>query len=202
MRFGLSQNFSKDSKSNRKTNPDDLTLWRSIRNGNDLAFSSLYNRYANLLFNYGMHVSSNRELVKDCIQELFTNIWNRKESLSEIESVKYYLLKSFRNQIFRNIEKDRKFFVDFEDSHERFQSDKFVEEEMIEQEIISRRKEQMNLALSRISKRQREIVVLKYFNELNYSQISSLMGISIPSAHNLISKALQSLISELEKSKK
>jgi len=197
MGLGLNQDFSKSSTNSRKSNSDDLALWRSIRNGNDLAFSSLYNRYANTLFNYGMHLCHHRELVKDCIQELFTYLWNRRETLSEIESVKYYLLKSFRNQMIKNLERERKIFTELEGKHEQFQPESYVEERIIEQEIATLKKEKMNLALSRIPKRQREIIVLKYFNDLNYVQISSLMGISVPSAHNLISKALQSLISKI-----
>lgn len=201
MRDSLNQNFFKSSNDSRKSSSDDLALWRSIKNGNDLAFSSLYNRYAQQLFNYGMHLCHNRELCKDSIQELFTYLWNRKESLSEIDSVKYYLLKSFRNLLIKSIEKDRKFFVDLDDKHEQFQPETFVEEEIILKEINFLKKEKMNLALSNIPKRQREIIVLRYFNEMNYQEISSLMGISVPSAHNLLSKGLQSMLAIIGKSK-
>ena len=201
MRDSLNQNFFKSSNDSRKSSSDDLALWRSIKNGNDLAFSSLYNRYAQQLFNYGMHLCHNRELCKDSIQELFTYLWNRKESLSEIDSVKYYLLKSFRNLLIKSIEKDRKFFVDLDDKHEQFQPETFVEEEIILKEINFLKREKMNFALSNIPKRQREIIVLRYFNELNYQEISSLMGISVPSAHNLLSKSLQSMLAIIGKSK-
>ncbi|MBN7815464.1 RNA polymerase sigma factor [Algoriphagus pacificus] len=201
MRDSLNQNFFKSSNDSRKSSSDDLALWRSIKNGNDLAFSSLYNRYAQQLFNYGMHLCHNRELCKDSIQELFTYLWNRKESLSEIDSVKYYLLKSFRNLLIKSIEKDRKFFVDLDDKHEQFQPETFVEEEIILKEINFLKREKMNFALSNIPKRQREIIVLRYFNEMNYQEISSLMGISVPSAHNLLSKSLQSMLAIIGKSK-
>ena len=201
MRDSLNQNFFKSSNDSRKSSSDDLALWRSIKNGNDLAFSSLYNRYAQQLFNYGMHLCHNRELCKDSIQELFTYLWNRKESLSEIDSVKYYLLKSFRNLLIKSIEKDRKFFVDLDDKHEQFQPETFVEEEIILKEINFLKREKMNFALSNIPKRQREIIVLRYFNEMNYQEISSLMAISVPSAHNLLSKSLQSMLAIIGKSK-
>ena len=201
MRDSLNQNFFKSSNDSRKSSSDDLALWRSIKNGNDLAFSSLYNRYAQQLFNYGMHLCHNRELCKDSIQELFTYLWNRKESLSEIDSVKYYLLKSFRNLLIKSIEKDRKFFVDLDDKHEQFQPETFVEEEIILKEINFLKREKMNFALSNIPKRQREIIVLRYINEMNYQEISSLMAISVPSAHNLLSKSLQSMLAIIGKSK-
>jgi len=78
-----------------------------------------------------MHFCYNRELVKDCIQELFTTIWNRREALSEIDSVKYYLFKSFRNLLVQHISNDRKRFVDFNDSYEFEESDSSIESSII-----------------------------------------------------------------------
>src|SRR5690606_5747097 len=89
--------ISRSPKISSNSKSDDNALWQSVRKGNDLAFSNLYQRFSNLLFNYGMHFCHNRELVKDCIQELFTSIWTKRETLTDIDSVKYYLFKSYRN---------------------------------------------------------------------------------------------------------
>lgn len=123
--------ISRSPKKTSNSQLDDKALWQSVRKGNDLAFSNLYQRFSNLLFNYGMHFCYNRELVKDCIQELFTTIWNRREALSEIDSVKYYLFKSFRNLLVQHISNDRKRFVDFNDSYEFEESDSSIESSII-----------------------------------------------------------------------
>ena len=51
---------------------DDSTLWLSFKKGNDLAFSILYNKYVQRLYSYGMHSCRDKDLVLDCLQELFT----------------------------------------------------------------------------------------------------------------------------------
>ncbi len=185
--------ISRSPKKTSNSQLDDKALWQSVRKGNDLAFSNLYQRFSNLLFNYGMHFCYNRELVKDCIQELFTTIWNRREALSEIDSVKYYLFKSFRNLLVQHISNDRKRFVDFNDSYEFEESDFSIESSIIIEEYLNENKQKIATALFKISKRQREIVILKYFNDLSYAEISSLMDLTPASAHNLLSKALQCL---------
>lgn len=172
---------------------DDKALWQSIRKGNDLAFSNLYQRYSNKLFNYGIHFCNNRELVKDCIQELFTNIWKRKESLSEIDSVKHYLFKSFRNLLIQHISRDRKLFDDLNESHEFTEADLSAECKIVIKDSLKENRDRVAFALTKISKRQREIVVLKFFNDLSYSEIADLMSITKASTHNLLSKALQCL---------
>ncbi|MEB2776012.1 sigma-70 family RNA polymerase sigma factor [Algoriphagus sp. D3-2-R+10] len=172
---------------------DDKALWQSVRKGNDLAFSNLYQRFSNLLFNYGMHFCQNRELVKDCIQELFTSIWNRRETLSDIDSVKYYLFKSFRNLLIQHINRERKLYVDMHEGQESFDYESSIEDHLVSQDCAKENNGKIASALTKLSKRQREILVLKYFNDLSYSEIASLMSITPASAHNLLSKALQCL---------
>lgn len=185
--------ISRSPKATPSTHSDDKALWQSVRKGNDLAFSNLYQRFSNLLFNYGMHFCYNRELVKDCIQELFTNIWNKRETLSEVDSVKYYLIRSFRNLLVQHITRDRKLYSDLNESHQSMIFEASVEDSLVFRDYLKENERRIANALAKISKRQREIVVLKYFNDLSYSEIASIMSITPASAHNLLSKALQCL---------
>lgn len=192
--MGNSKNVftSRTSKSTQSVYADDQALWRSLAKGNNLGFSSLYNRYANSLFNYGMHLCYNRELVKDCIQELFTWLWRKRSELREVDSVKYYLFKSFRNILVKAINKDRK-FTEEPDENQFLEQSASKEDELIAKDSENSQKARITSALGKITKRQREIVVLRFFNEMSYAEISAMMGISTASAHNLLSKALQAM---------
>ena len=46
------------------------SLWKRFLKGDDRAYTELYNLYIDDLFAYGMHFTTNRESVKDCIQEV------------------------------------------------------------------------------------------------------------------------------------
>ncbi|MBB6324886.1 RNA polymerase sigma factor (sigma-70 family) [Algoriphagus iocasae] len=186
---------SKSQKASKDSQADDKTLWRSLAKGNTLAFSSLYNRYANPLFNYGMNICYDREIVKDCIQELFTWLWTKRNSLTDVDSVKYYLFKSFRNSLVKSINKSRKFTDEPEDTF--LESDLSVEEKIIEADVSVLNESIVKSALGKVSKRQREILILRFFNGMDYTQISSMMGISVASAHNLLSKSLKLMKSKI-----
>lgn len=172
---------------------DDKVLWKSIRKGNNLAFTTLYKKYVNQLFNYGMHISFDRELVKDCLQELFSGVWLRREGLVELNHVNYYLFKAFRNLVIQKLNKKRKiiFGIDFSKNAKEF--DPSWEENLISDQTKEQKLKQLKNAIACLTVRQREAVLLKYFNELSYQQTSSIMGISLESVHNLISKAIQCL---------
>jgi hypothetical protein len=74
----------------KSTELDDAALWQRFRTGNNLAFSILYKKYVQRLFNYGMHTCYDRELVLDCLQELFGRLWDKRSQVAEVELVHSY----------------------------------------------------------------------------------------------------------------
>ena len=61
-------------------------------------FSELYNKYVDILFTYGCKMTSDRELVKDCIHDVFVKyITNYEEG--KVKNEGYYLVTALRNRI-------------------------------------------------------------------------------------------------------
>jgi RNA polymerase sigma factor (sigma-70 family) len=76
---------------------DDNLLWRQFKEGNKQALGQMAGEYYRVLFNYGTRFSKDTEFIRDCIQEVFSNLWERREFISIPLSVKSYLFKSLRN---------------------------------------------------------------------------------------------------------
>ena len=169
---------------------NDQLLWQSIRGGNQLAFSSLYRKYVNALYNYGMHILADHDCVVDTIQEVFINIWTRREFMADVSKVQYYVFKSFRNLYFQRINKENKLVhqVDFLE-YSDFKVDSF-EQELITIQGNDQRIKSLQNAVNDLTKRQKEAVILRFYNELSFQEVGSLMGISVDSVHNLLSKAI------------
>ena len=62
---------------------DDLILWRAFRAGDEKALITIFGRFSRPMYNYGYKIASDRELVKDAIQELFIDIWQNRERFEE-----------------------------------------------------------------------------------------------------------------------
>ncbi len=60
-------------------------LYSSDRNSISL-YSKLFKEYFDTLFNYGIRVTNDKDLVKDSIQELFFKIWKNKIDLSHVNN--------------------------------------------------------------------------------------------------------------------
>jgi RNA polymerase sigma factor (sigma-70 family) len=172
---------------------NDQILWQSIRKGNQLAFSSLYKKYVNALYNYGMHIQADHDEVVDTIQELFVNIWSRRESMAEVSKVKYYIFKSFKNLYVNRLQQVRKLKGGLNDPLLSASVEDSFEEELILSQTKQQQSKKLNAAVEQLTKRQKEAVLLKYYNELTFTQVATVMGISVEAVQNLLSKAIQLL---------
>lgn len=178
---------------------DDASLWQSVRKSNNLAFSVLYKKYTQKLYNYGMHQCHDHDLVMDCLQELFGGIWAKRTDLSVVHSVSAYLYKSFRTLMLKRITWRRRFLQSLDRQRETAFDVMCAVDHTIEREETEREQHTRLLrSLKGLTRRQREAIFLKFYNDLAYSDIASIMEMQIDSVYNIISKALESLRKELK----
>ena len=82
-----------------QTNHSTDTLLASFQAGNMAAFSQLYNLHINVLFNYGLKLTIDKELLKDCIHDIFVKLYTKKDELGTIDNLKSYLFISLKNKL-------------------------------------------------------------------------------------------------------
>lgn len=177
---------------------NDEMLWNSFKKGNELALSMLYKKHVQTLYNYGRHTSKDHDLVLDSIQELFSRLWVKRETLATVTSVKLYLFKSFRRTLLRQIIAKRKLFVPFLDQNNAFEFIPSFEHAMIEGEFKEEQLKKLKACIQSLTKTQREVIFLKFFNELTYVEISEIMEMRVESVYNLVSKTIELLRKKLQ----
>lgn len=82
-----------------------ITLLLAFEEGDATAFSKLYDLNVNLLFSYGCKLTTDRELLKDCIHDVFVKMYTKKEELKHVENFKSYLFISLRNRLCDEVRK-------------------------------------------------------------------------------------------------
>ncbi len=172
----------------------EINYWRNIISGDKEAFLTIYHKYYRILFCYGFSLCADRELTKDCIQELFLDIWNKRSTLNpEVENIQSYLFTWLRRKISRKqlrLSKDR----NYQHSLEGNQDSEFCYEELlIAFQQTEEKKEQLKRALETLTKKQLEIIRLKFFENLSYTQISAKTSLTTRSVYNLIHLAITRL---------
>lgn len=167
---------------------DEALLWLRFKNGDRDAFASLYQRHSIALIAYGARLCPDRDLLKDQIQELFVELWNSRENLSETDSIRFYLLKALRYKLIR-LEKRRHSRTSFEAIPYDLQVAP-VEASIVERELHESYAHVLKDALGHLTLRQREIIQLRFYQGLSHEQIAELMDVNYQSVSNLLYKAL------------
>lgn len=162
--------------------------------GDKDAFLRLYQIHYNALFCYGLGLSLNRELTKDSLQELFLEIWNSRASLNkEVKNVQSYLFtwlrRKIRLELFRQSKEKRS--DELMEGFEAFQSS--YEEILVAFQRSEEKKEQLRVALEALTKKQLEIIKLKFFENLSYRAIAVRTSLTPRTVYNLMYQAIRHL---------
>jgi RNA polymerase sigma factor (sigma-70 family) len=185
-----------------KQSLSDQEIWVSYQKGDEAAFNYIYETYFPLLFNYGHQFTSDRELVKDLIQDLFIELREKKDSL-HISFLKFYLLKSLKRKLMAVLSSKKwKQSLGLGEKEEGFEIMLSHESLLIKNQIEADVKEKLEKAFQSLSKRQKEVILYYYYEGFSYQQITELMGFSkIEHARVLVSRAIGKLKSEMDRYK-
>ena len=177
---------------------DDKCVWSMFKKGDKQAFAVLYQRHFKMLFQYGAKLAEDSDLVKDCIHDVFIDLWKKKENLADPKSVKAYLLSAIQHKLIRQLSRARS----RQNETTKMESPGVVEcreDQMIEDQIQLEQNHIVGKALNVLTKRQQEAIYLKFYCNLSYKEVATTMSISVDSIYNLISKAIDDLQLELNK---
>ena len=168
--------------------------WICMKEGNKNAFLNIYQENYNALFAYGFALSRDKELTKDCIQEMFLEIWNTRTSINkEVLNVRTYLCTWLRRKMSRIQSKTikEKSFEQYSNGCEHHELS--YEELLIAFQETEEKKERLLRALNNLTKKQLEIIRLKFFENLSYTEISAKTTLNTRTVYNTIYIAIQRL---------
>ncbi|RRB06556.1 RNA polymerase sigma factor [Larkinella rosea] len=168
----------------------DEELWSIYRTGNQQALSFIYSRHVKPLYAYGRKFNADGDLVKDCIQDLFSELMQKSATVSETASVKNYLMKSLRRKLLAESQKRVFWPLSADYAFELIPS---MEEQMIETQMSQEATSQVRKAVAQLTNRQQEIIYLKFYHDLDNQSIAEVMSLTYPAVCNLISKSLKSI---------
>ena len=153
-------------------------LVTAFQSGDVSAFSTLYDMHINLLFNYGCKLTTDKELLKDCIHDVF---------------VKSYLLISLKNKLCDELR--RRMFMSetaVEELNPVAAGDD-VEHTYLEKEKSCFENIKVKHLLAQLSPRQREALTLYYIEEKKYEDICTIMDMNYQSVRNLMHRGITRL---------
>ncbi|WP_296122373.1 RNA polymerase sigma factor [uncultured Bacteroides sp.] len=169
-------------------------LWQAFLSSDKDAFAWLFEKYADAMYAYGSKMTSDTELIKDAIQDVFIKLYKNRQNLRKNVSVKGYLfvalkrtlLNLFQTHTMLSLEEgDEVYFEIDQNSQKAFEEVPLSYDEEI--------KLQLSKALKTLTARQQEAIYLYYIQEIPLKELSTLLDMNYQSTRNLIHRAMTKL---------
>ena len=154
----------------------------------------IYNAFQVGLTNYGIKLTGDRELTKDCITQVLLNLWDKRKKLPEVENVRTFLVTCLHNELISEkrgqiakMSKNRLLGKQEGGTIEPY------EEELIRIQQNHALQQQIKRAFDELTPRQKELLRLRFFEDLTYTEIADQCRITKRTAYNIVQTGLQIL---------
>jgi RNA polymerase sigma-70 factor (ECF subfamily) len=180
---------------NQSANLSDL--WAMASADDHHAYNLIHKNLYPGLYNYLFQMVKDDDVADDLLQDLFVKIWDKRKQIGVINNLKAYFFTAARSMAinyFRKVKLQASKLENFIQPEIAFSA----EDILISGEDDMGLKERMTLALNTLPARQREIIYLKYYQEMEYQKIAEITGIQYQSVVNHVFRALQTLRAEFQ----
>ena len=172
---------------------DEARLWKAFQQGDIKAFEVIYELHSPTLIAYGKRLCSDHHLVKDLVQDIFIDIWMRRKTLRDLHTIRFYLFKIMRNRLAKLHTKTPLLVGDDYLSDNEAPFIPSIEFLITQQETSADQSAQLQRAITQLSDRQREAIMLAFYHDFSNEEIAGIMGINHQSVINHLNRALTTL---------
>jgi RNA polymerase sigma factor (sigma-70 family) len=181
----------------QKTNQ--LLIWaKFIEDGDTSSLSIIYKENYDMLYDYGMRHTSDIKIVEDSIQEIFISIIKYRKKIGAIKNLQGYLVSSFRHQLFLNLNGKKKTISIDQMPEGAFDYFKSSDSEISEKEDKEYLYSTINECISKLTNKQKEILYLRFEQDIPYDEIANILNISVESCYKSIYRTIKAIRSAAE----
>lgn len=182
----------------KKLNPLQLSeqeYWQLISEGDKTAFEHVFKTWYQPLCNYGCSVIKDMDEAEEIVQNVFFNIWNKRQSLGITTSIKSYLYRAVHNDCLNRIKHGKVRTMYAEDYRSRMNGGFEDSVSLIDAKELNKR---INEAIDELPEQCGLVFRLSRFEQLKYSEIADQLDISVKTVENHMGKALRILRESLK----
>jgi RNA polymerase sigma-70 factor (ECF subfamily) len=168
-------------------------LVEKIITGNHNAFEILFKTYSQKLIYFSRRYVRDKQIAENIIQDVFLTIWQNKKNLNPTKNIQSYLFTAVKNESLKqlrhlNVENQQR------ENVSRLSIVELTPDETIDQKEL---REELNKAINDLPDKCREIFAMSRFDQLKYSEIADILGISVKTVETQMGRALKKLREQL-----
>jgi len=154
----------------------DQYLIRELRKGKEEGFSVLFNQLYAPMVLYACRFTEDQAAAEDIVEDAFINLWKKRDTISEIHSIKSYLYTIARNGCLSWIRKNKR-----ENARNKtvFAAEEQFERTALENLIYTETMTKIYSAIDRLPTQCKKVFILHYIDGKKISEIAEELNISV-----------------------
>lgn len=168
---------------------------KKLAEGNTSAFEELFRMYHNELCHYILAILKDEDEAKEVAQQCFVNLWEKREDLPELKSIKSYLFRAAYNECINRFNHNK--------IKEKFASEESYYLESVfladfENTFAPNLGQKIKTAVDTLPRKNKEVFELRYFRGFDTQEVSDQLGITPRTVETHISNAFKLLRDKLK----
>ena len=163
---------------------NEQSLFELLSQGDESAFAKIYNRYWQELYNAAYKRLPEKEKCQDVIQNVFTDLWNRKAELNLVNPAAF-LHTAVRFQVLKQLTRGQKNSYFTEKFEKELISPLATDSTVLEKELCVL----IEYFIDALPKKRKNIFLLHYFEGLSTAKIALKLDLSQKTVQNQITTA-------------
>jgi len=139
-----------------------------------ISFSNIYNNHKKPVYHYALKMVQSSMTAEDIVQNVFMKLFEKMDSIKSFESVRYWLLKTARNEVYSYFRKTKNRKEEALEANEETLIESNLGNEIEEKEVQEMVRNEIDLLPAEL----REIFALREYSELSYEEIGQIVGLS------------------------
>ncbi|PWS26323.1 hypothetical protein DHW03_16190 [Pedobacter yonginense] len=173
-------------------------IWKDIQNGDATAMKTLYRECYQNLYVHAYRMLPDKEKIKDCLHEIFCELWEKRNHIGDIAYIEAYLKTCVRNRILKEI-KQNSHTENLDNIGESSEMSVYSYEQLlIESQYLEERKLKIWDAVNKLTPMQRQIISLKFYESLSYQAIAVQLQLKPRTVYNHVYAAIYTLKTALK----
>lgn len=182
----------------KRDSPELLALISRAADGDEVAFSTLLERYERLVYNLAFQYTQNRDDAADVVQDTFLKLWRTLPSFRGESSFSTWLFRITQNCALDHLRRragNRTLSLTYdsdesdEDGRERELVDERVEHDPAANLERNERAKAVRAAIASLHAEHREVLVLREMEGLSYTHIAEMLGLELGTVKSRINRA-------------
>lgn len=187
-----------NSKNNKETNNlTDEEIVKSVRNGNLNSFRLIIQRYQNKLSRYikSLLISSTKEEIEDILQEVFILAYKNINSFNLNLKFSTWIYRIAHNHTINYSKKQKNKNLNFNIDDLDDMENLLISDIDIKGELeLEHAKMELKKALANLDLKYRSVLILKYFEDKSYDEISDILKIPRNTVGTFINRGKKKLL--------